>query len=170
MKRTLEVLNKLKDSGLIEDYAIGGGIATIFYTEPIFTYDLDVFVIVKTEPESKIISLTPIYDHLTDKGYPWKGEHIIIEGFPVQFIPIESGIEREAVENSRIVTYSGVKIRILSAEYLIAIALKVGRRKDLEKAARLLEEAEINKTVLERILKKYTLLEKFKKWKRVLRA
>ena len=32
MKETLEVLNSLKDKGLIDNYAIGGGIATIFYT------------------------------------------------------------------------------------------------------------------------------------------
>jgi len=30
MKETLEVLNSLKDKALIADYAVGGGIATIF--------------------------------------------------------------------------------------------------------------------------------------------
>ena len=72
MKETLEILNNLKDRALIDEYAIGGGIATIFYTEPSFTYDLDIFVIVKTEPGAKIISLAPVYDYLTSKGYSWK--------------------------------------------------------------------------------------------------
>ncbi len=57
MKKILEILNELKKKGLVEDYAIGGGVATIFYTEPVFTYDLDAFIIVKPEPKRKIISL-----------------------------------------------------------------------------------------------------------------
>ena len=166
MKETLEILNNLKDRALIDEYAIGGGIATIFYTEPSFTYDLDIFVIVKTEPGAKIISLAPIYDYLTSKGYSWKGEHIIIEGLPVQFIPVESGIEREALENAKDTTYSGVKTKILSAEYLIAVALKAGRRKDFEKVGRLVEQTKIDKKMLEAILKKYQLLDNFKKWKK----
>ena len=165
MKKTIEVLNSLKDKKLIDDYAIGGGIATIFYTEPVFTYDLDIFVIVKSGPNEKIISLAPIYDYLTSKGYPWKGEHILIEGFPVQFIPASAGIEKEAVENAKDVVYSGIKTKVLSAEYLIALALKVGRRKDFEKVTRLFDQAKIDKPVLEKILKKHNLLDKFKKWK-----
>jgi predicted nucleotidyltransferase len=169
MKEALEILNTLKDTSLINDYAIGGGIATIFYTEPVFTYDLDIFVVVKSEPDAKIISLAPIYDYFASKGYSWKGEHIIIEGLPVQFIPVESGIEREALENSKDVIYGGVKTKILSAEYLIAIALKAGRRKDFDKVGRLVEQAKINKRALEAILKKHHLLDKFRKWQEELR-
>jgi len=44
MERTLKVLNELERSGIIETYAIGGGIAAIFYIEPVLTYHLDVFV------------------------------------------------------------------------------------------------------------------------------
>lgn len=166
MKKTIEVLNNLKEKKLIDDYAIGGGVASIFYTEPIFTYDLDVFVIVKPELRDKIISLAPIYDYLTSKGYFWKGEHIVIEGFPVQFLPAGTGIEREAVETAKEVAYSEVETKVLSAEYLIAIALKVGRRKDFEKITRLFEQSKIDKKELGKILKKHGLLDKFKRWKR----
>ena len=165
MKKTLQVLNDLKDRALVDDYAIGGGVATIFYTEPVFTYDLDVFVVVKPELERKIISLVPVYDYLTSKGCVWKGEHILIEGFPVQFIPASAGIEREAVEHAKKVAYSGVGTRVLSAEYLIAIALKVGRRKDFEKVTRLFGQSKIDKGALKKILQKYRLLNRFKKWK-----
>lgn len=169
MKETLEVLNNLKDKALIDNYAIGGGIATIFYTEPVFTYDLDVFVIVKSELARKIISLTSVYDYLAGKGYSWKGEHIIIENLPVQFIPVESGIEKEAVDNAKEITYSGVKTKILSAEYLIAIALKIGRRKDFDKIGRLIDQAKIDKKMLKSILKRHLLLDKFKKWEEELK-
>ncbi len=164
MKKTLEALNRLKEKAIIKEYAIGGGVATIFYTEPVFTYDLDVFIMIKTDPEEKIISLSPIYESLVGRGSFWKGEHIVVEGFPVQFIPASSGLEKEAILNAKEVTYSNVKTRVLSAEYLIAIALKVGRRKDLEKVSRLLEQSRINKKSLGKILKAHGLTDRFKKW------
>lgn len=167
MKKTLKVLNRLKEKALIVDYAIGGGIATIFYTEPLFTYDLDVFIVLKLASTAKIISLDSIYDYLKSQGYSWKGEHVLVEGLPVQFIPALSGIEKEAVEGAREVAYGGVKIKVLPAEYLIAIALKVGRRKDFDKVARLFEQAKIDKNMLGKILKKHHLLDKFKKWKKI---
>jgi predicted nucleotidyltransferase len=165
VKKTLEVLNGLKDKALIDDYAIGGGVATIFYTEPVFTYDLDVFVIVKPELDRKIISLVPIYDYLSGKGCVWKGEHILIEGFPVQFIPASAGVEKEAIEHAKKVAYSGVETKVLSAEYLIAIALKVGRRKDFEKVTRLFDQSKVDKIALKKVLEKHHLLDRFKKWK-----
>jgi len=74
MKKTLEIINELKQNGLIKDYAIGGGIATIFYVEPFFTFDLDVFIIAaKKEKKKNIILLSPIFDYLEDKGYQWQG-------------------------------------------------------------------------------------------------
>ena len=105
-----------------------------------------------------------VYDYLTSKGGSWKGEHILVEGFPVQFIPAGTGVEREAVENAREVAYSGIVTKVLSAEYLIAIALKAGRRKDFEKITRLFDQSKIDKSALEKILKKHSLLAKFKKW------
>ncbi|MBU1853715.1 MAG: nucleotidyltransferase [Candidatus Omnitrophica bacterium] len=166
MKRTVEVINELKENGLIEDYAIGGGIAAIFYTEPVFTYDLDVFLIVKQKPTEKIISFASIYSYLEDKGYSWKGEHIVVEEMPVQFIPAAEGLEKESVESAKDTTYEGVKIKVLRAEHLIALSLKAGRRKDFEKIGRLIDQAKIDKKVLEKILKRHGLYEKFKSWKK----
>lgn len=166
MKKTLGVLNKLRESGLIEDYAIGGGIATIFYTEPFFTYDLDVFIIVKQDLTKRVMSFASIYNYLEDKGYSWKGEHIVVEGMPVQFIPAAEGLEKESVESSRGTTYGGIKIKVLTAEYLVAIALKAGRRKDFEKIGRLIEQVKIDKNALEKILKRHGLYEKFKRWEK----
>jgi hypothetical protein len=165
MKKVVEILNKIKEKGLVEDYAIGGGIAAIFYTEPVFTYDLDVFVIPNPESSTKIISFTPIYNYLESKGYLWKGGHILIEGMPVQFLPASGELEHDAVKNGKNITYGGIATRVFSPEYLIAIALKVGRRKDFEKIGRLVDEAKIDNNVLGKILKKYHLLERFKQWK-----
>ena len=39
-----QVLNRMRDDGVVADYAIGGATAVLFYAEPTRTYDLDVFV------------------------------------------------------------------------------------------------------------------------------
>ena len=162
MDKAIEIINELQKKGLIKDYAIGGGIATIYYTEPFFTYDLDVFIIPSEKQEKKnLILLSPIFNYLKDRGYYWKGEHIVIEGFPVQFIPVDK-LEEEAVKNAKEVKYGKVKTKVIMPEYLISLLLRVGRKKDMEKIGKLLEQAEADTKKLKDILHKYGLTEKFK--------
>lgn len=162
MKKTLKIINELKKKNLIDDYAIGGGIAALFYIEPFLTYDLDVFIMVsKKGKEENIILLSPIFDYLEKRGYLWKGEHIIIEGIPVQFIPADE-LEEEAVRKAREIEYERIKTKVITPEYLIAILLRAGRKKDIEKIEKLLEQAKIDKKKLNDILLKYSLGEKFK--------
>lgn len=162
MDKTIKIINELKRKGLIEDYAIGGGIATIYYTEPFFTYDLDIFVVLpEKEKKGNLIILSSIFNYLKDKGYRWKGEHIIIEEFPVQFIPVDK-LEEEAVRNAKEIDYEDVKTKVIAPEYLISILLRAGRKKDIEKIHKILEQAEVNTKRLKDILHKYNLGEKFK--------
>ena len=44
MKHTLEVLNRLVSEHIVDDYAIGGAMGAMFYTEAVTTTDLDIFV------------------------------------------------------------------------------------------------------------------------------
>ena len=44
MEETIKILNELQEKKLLRKYAIGGGIATIFYVEPVLTYDLDIYL------------------------------------------------------------------------------------------------------------------------------
>ena len=44
MKTTLHVLKELGHSGVMSRHAIGGAIAATFYTEPVLTFDLDIFL------------------------------------------------------------------------------------------------------------------------------
>jgi hypothetical protein len=44
MKKTLQILNSLAESGIINEYAIAGGMAQFYYIEPSVTYDLDLIV------------------------------------------------------------------------------------------------------------------------------
>ena len=161
MEKTIKIINELKRKGLIKDYAIGGGIATIYYTEPFFTYDLDVFIIPKEKEEKKnLIILSPMFNYLKTQGYYWKGEHIIIEEFPVQFIPVDK-LEEEAVRNAKEIEYEKVKTKVIAPEYLISILLRAGREKDIEKIRKLLRQAEVDTKKLKDILHKYELSEKF---------
>ncbi|MDP3025491.1 MAG: hypothetical protein Q8O10_08140 [candidate division Zixibacteria bacterium] len=161
MKKTIAVLNQLRKKGLIKNYAIGGGIATIFYVEPFFTYDLDVFIIPSgTVKKQNLILLSPIYNYLQAKGYKWKGEHILIEGVPVQFIPADE-FEKEAVARAKAVEYEGVKTKVMAPEYLVALLLRAGRKKDMEKTEKLLEQTKIDRRKLRAILRKYGLTRKF---------
>ena len=155
----------MKEKGLIKDYAIGGGIATLFYTEPFLTYDLDIFILTETTSTQTIIDLSPIFEYLKQKGYTWKGEHILIEGVPVQFIYADE-LEKEAVEKARIVEYEGVKTKVIAPEYLIAILLRAGRKKDREKVEKLLQEAEIDMKELQDILDKFGLRERSESYER----
>jgi len=163
MEKTLKIINKLKDKGIIIDYAIGGGIAALFYVEPFLTYDLDIFIIIKEEKKD-LISLKDLFEYLKSKGFLFKGEHIIIEGIPVQFIPVNE-LEKEAVENGRFVKYKSVNTKVIEPEYLIAIFLKTGRRKDIERIEKILNLDIIDRDKLQKILIKFNLLKLWKKRK-----
>ncbi len=91
---------------------------------------------------------------------------ILIEGFPVQFIPAYNELVREAVENAATLKYRDVEARVVSAEYLAAIALQTGRAKDRERVIRLLDEADIDRTVLSRILDSFGLTDRLTKLER----
>ena len=43
----LRAANELVTAGLIEDWALGGALAAIYYVEPFTTYDADIFFIPK---------------------------------------------------------------------------------------------------------------------------
>lgn len=162
MKNALNVLNELKEKGLIKDYAIGGAIAALRWTEPFFTQDLDIFIVLEKEADEKgVIILSPIYEYLKSKGYVWKGHWIMIEGVPVDIFPADP-LEKEAIEEAEEAEYEGVRTKVIIPEYLIALFLRGGRDKDLRKVQMLLEQCEIDRERLQSILTQYGLDEKFR--------
>jgi len=160
MERALSVINEMMHLGLIKNYAIGGGIAATYYIEPILTYDLDVFFIPVKEGMEE---LAPIYEFACQRGYAPDAEAILIEGFPIQFIPAYNDLVREAVLNSDSVKYEDVEVKIIKAEYLTAIALQTWRAKDRERAIRLLESGAVDRAKLWAILEKFGLLDRLRK-------
>ena len=160
--KTLKLVKELKEAKVFKDFSIGGGIAVLYYIEPLLTYDLDIFFI---PLEDSIDVLTPIYRYLKEKGFKVKKEHFLIEGVPVQFIPVYNDLVKEAVQCSVEVRYGRIKTRVLGLEYLIAIMLQTYRSKDRERLVKVFEEAKIDLKLLKKILMKYGLYDKYVRFK-----
>jgi len=162
VEKTLKIIKELKEKKVLKDFSIGGGIAALYYIEPLLTYDLDILFI---PIEDSIDILTPIYRYLKEKGFKTKGEHVLIEGIPVQFIPVYNDLVKEAVLYSDEVKYGRIKTKVLGLEYLIAVMLQTYRPKDRERLIKVLEEAKIDLKLLKKILKKYRLYDKYVQFK-----
>jgi len=160
MEKTLRVLNRMVKDDVIEQYAIGGAVAAIFYIEPINTNDLDIFFPVK-DPGAGLDILAPLYEYLSDLGYKGQGDSIDIEGWPVQFLPIFNPLLEEAVEQAREVTFHRTKTRVMQAEHLVAIMLQTGRLKDHARIAQFIEHNAVDQERLDSILIRHGLV---KKW------
>ena len=80
----LRAANDLVTAGLIEDWALGGALAAIYYVEPFTTYDADIFFIPKDK--GLTAGIPAIYAHLQAQGWQVEREHLLIRGFPVQFL------------------------------------------------------------------------------------
>ena len=162
MEKTLRVLNKMVKDGVIEQYAIGGAVAAIFYIEPINTNDLDIFFHVK-DPSAGLEILAPLYKYLSDLGYEGQKEAIDIEGWPVQFLPVFNPLLEEAVEQAREVRFQRTKTRVMQAEHLVAIMLQTGRLKDHARIAQFMEHEVVDQERLADILTRHGLIGKWKK-------
>lgn len=150
----LRAANDLVAAGFIEDYALGGALAAIYYVEPFTTYDADIFFIAT---ESGLTAGIPeIYAHLREHGWGVEREHLLVKGFPVQFLAA-AGLTEEAVRESRPIIYEGVPAKVFRPEHIVAIAASVGRHKDLARIEQLLEQTEIDRTLLDDVLTRYNL-------------
>ena len=165
VERALAVINRLEAEGVFGRYAIGGAMAAIFYTEPVATFDLDIFIAFAPS-RSGLISLGPLYEALSRRGYRESAECVEIEGVPVQFLPAYSPLVEEALEQAVDIRCGDVPSRVFSAEHLIAIALETGRIKDKHRVEMLRSQADIDAAKLDDILRRYDLSRKFEAWTR----
>jgi hypothetical protein len=161
IEKTIAVINQMTDDGVIENYALGGATAVIFYTEPIATQDIDIFVHVR--PGGNIfMEFQPIFDYLKERGYQIGGEHVYIEGFPVQFLPSKGLIIDEAIEEANEFQLGDDTIvRVMTPEYLVAIMLDTGRLKDYLRIGVFLQHDVVNLEELHSILDKHNLSQKW---------
>ncbi len=161
MERVLQVINRMEGDGVVQNYAIGGGIAAVYYIEPYDTDDLDIFIPVTAVAEVGLISLEPVYSYLANLGYEAVREGVLIEDWLVQFIPAFQSIQEEALLNARKVKYGETETKIFSAEYLCAELLRSGRPKDLVRVVALIESGKLDLKVFREIVGRHGLDEKW---------
>lgn len=140
MKATLEAINRMQADGVIGPYAIGGAVGATFYLAPAATVDLDVFVTLLSA-SGVFISLSPI----------------LIGEWPVQFLVPGDELEQEAIAQASTTKVEGVATRVMSAEHLMAIALKTGRAKDHNRILQFIEQVPYDPAKLADIFERHGL-------------
>src|SRR5438093_1365934 len=89
---------------------------------------------------------------------------VLIEGVPVQFLPVYNSLVEEALKETQEIRYEDVPARVLRGEHLVAISLQTGRTKDRERVRILREQAKLDQNFLADVLRRYQLEDKWKLW------
>lgn len=148
------VLNAMCAAHVVDQYAIGGATAVLFYAEPARTYDVDVFAILPS-PTGELSLLSGIYAWAHARGFAALGEHVLIHGVPVQFFPTHDALTEEAVADARELDYEGIKVRVIDPEHLVALALRAGGARRRERAWQLFEAGQVDRDRLRTILARH---------------
>jgi len=162
VKAIFEKVNKMQAAGIIGKYAIGGAVGATFYLEPSATLDVDIFITLPAEPGQVLLSLSPVYDYLQAQGGTLDGEYIVVDGWPVQFLPPADALDQEALEEAIETDLEGTRTWVMSAEHLIAIALRTGRPKDHNRILQFIEQNALDKEKLHAVLQRHGLASKWK--------
>jgi hypothetical protein len=166
LKKTLAIINQMQAAGIIGRYAIGGAVGATFYLEPAATVDVDVFVDIDPQPGQFIVTPKPIYDYLTARGCMAEGEYLVIEGWPVQFLPSTGPLVEEAIAQARETDVEGERAYVFSAEHLVAVALQTGRAKDKARILQFAEAGVLDQQRLNDILKRHRLVDRWERFER----
>lgn len=89
----------------------------------------------------------------------------MVEGWAVQFLPVANDLDAEALARAETLEIQvhpnegSVKTRVVRPEHLVAIALRIGRPKDLIRIAQFLEERAVDVTALCDVIDRYCLRE-----------
>jgi hypothetical protein len=157
----LKVVNQMQNAGVIGKYAIGGAVAATFYLEPTSTFDIDIFISFKNVPVSSLVSLDHIFNYLKPLGHKVENAHVVMGGWQVQFLPADEALYREALLRAVETKVGKVKTWVMTAEHLMAIALKTGRGKDLIRLEQFVQNKAFDGNKLNRILARHNLIAKW---------
>jgi hypothetical protein len=160
MLQTLQTLLLLRSEGTLAQFAIGGAVAASFYAPAVATEDLDVFAFLKPS-DSGLLILTPLYERLKELGGEVANEFVILHGWPVQILPAYTPLVEEAVIQAQEQRFESIKIPVVDADYLCAIALQTGRSKDYQRVHSLIEANAVNTHKLHQLVEKFQLGERW---------
>ena len=100
----------------------------------------------------------PGWDYLKRRGYSEiRGEAIVVEGWPVQFMPVGNALEEEAYLNAEVLPFEDTAVRVVLAEHLVAIMLEVDRPKDLARSQMFLSQDAVERRSLLDIISRHGL-------------
>jgi len=117
----------MRDEGVVDAYAIGGGTAALFYAETTATFDVGIFVLIAQK--GLLVDLSGIYDWARSRGYSLEQEYLMVHGVPVQILAAGEGLEAEAVRTANLLDYDGVMVPVIKREYLVLLYLRAGGSK-----------------------------------------
>jgi hypothetical protein len=170
LQKTIEVIAKLAEQGAIQRYAIAGAVAALNYIQPTLTEDLDILISTAhfQTLSSGLILLAPIEKALAAMGYTERTDlGFMIDDWPVQFLPVASALDEEALEKAIEIDIDAtrhppLKARCLRAEYVVATAVKLGRLKDLARVQAFLEQGAVNPVALKDVLERHDLIDNWR--------
>ncbi len=162
MKELAQLLNEMRQAGVIQEYALFGAVAQMRYTEPVATLDADVLVSVPDTERLDVLS--DIYEFCAARGWRPEGEAVQVGAWPTQFVPIFSPLTQEAVDHADTADFEGVPLRVVRAEYLAVIALSVGRAKDYTRIVALLEAGSITREDIAALAARHGLAEAWQRF------
>jgi len=81
----------------------------------------------------------------------------VIEGWPVQFLPVASDLDVEGLDQAIDVEIANIKVRVLRPEHLVATAVKVGRPKDYLRILAFLSSEHLDRSALAKVLERHNL-------------
>ena len=93
-------------------------------------------------------------------------QHILISGWPVQFIPPPTPLAAEALANATEVDINGLSARVFTAEYLAAITLQTGRAKDKARLLQFIEAQVIDRKRFAELVERHGLTDKWREFQR----
>jgi len=164
MQKVIQILNRMQADGVIEQFAIGGGIAAIHYLEPYLTDDIDVFISPVVVGPNGLVSFARIYSYLEELGYNTDREYIRIEDWLVQFVSAFESVQEEAVAQADRVAFAGEYTPIFTSEHLAAELLRSGRPKDHARVVALLESGQVEMEIFRDIIRRHSLAEKWEEF------
>jgi hypothetical protein len=158
--KVFQLVRQLEAEGITDTYAIGGAVGASFYAQLGATQDVDVFI---TFPSTGLL-LDPskVNRWLTQRGAKAVGEHMMISGWPVQFLPAGNDLVKEALSEAVIHQTAAGPVRVFTAEHLAAIALQLNRDKDRLRLPGLVNSADFNPRKFTDILRRHSLLARWK--------
>lgn len=150
MEDVFSALNKLVEAGLIETYALGGGVGAAFYVEATQTETLDVLL------PRHVGGIYPIRTALLSLGaIAEEGASVRLGFWLVRLVQAQEPPIVEAIQAAIPVEFNGIRTRVLSAEYLCALALQSNRIVDQMQVCMFFEENKVDRARLRALAERY---------------